>query len=237
MEIKKSLSADIEGTRNTHLFVGSIFGLAVLYACFEYTTREYVEKDTVFSAVSFNDDQDVIPITQQIFTMAPPPKMDIPKVAELLDIVENNMDIVEENIVSTESFDEPIQGPVSSAFGPVSRAPVMKMEEIDEDDVFECVEHGPEFPGGEKALMIWLSKNLKYPAVAAEQGIQGRVYVQFIVNKDGSIVDAKVSKSSDPLLDKEALRVVSSMPKWKPGKQNGKFVRVKYTLPVVFRLA
>lgn len=237
MEIKKSLSADLEGTRRTHLFIGVIFGLALLYACFEYTTRIYEETDKVFSAVSFTDDQEVVPITQPIFTMAPPPKMDAPKVAELLDIVDNNTDIIEETITSTESTDEPLSGPVSSASGPVTHAPVMVREEIDEDDVFEIVQQMPEFPGGEKALMQWLSKNLKYPAAAAEQSIQGKVHVQFIVNKDGGIVDTKVLKSVDPSLDKEALRVVSSMPRWRPGKQNGKLVRVKYTIPVVFRIA
>jgi protein TonB len=84
--------------------------------------------------------------------------------------------------------------------------------------------------------MTWLQKNLKYPAAAQENGIQGRVLVSFIVNKDGSIVEPKIIRSVDPSLDKEAARVVSSMPRWKPGKQRGKAVRVKYTLPVTFRL-
>jgi len=92
------------------------------------------------------------------------------------------------------------------------------------------------FPGGNEALMKWLSKNLKYPASAQENGIQGRVLVQFVVNKDGSIVEPKVLRSVDPALDKEALRVVSTMPKWQPGKQRGKTVRVRFTLPVTFRL-
>ena len=85
-------------------------------------------------------------------------------------------------------------------------------------------------------LMQYLSKNIKYPTIAQENGTQGRVTVQFVVNKDGSIVDAKVVRSVDPYLDKEALRVINTMPKWKPGMQRGKPVRVKFTVPVMFRL-
>jgi protein TonB len=92
------------------------------------------------------------------------------------------------------------------------------------------------FPGGDKALMQYLQKNLKYPAQAQENNIQGRVMVQFVVNKDGSIVEPKIIRPVDPSLDKEAIRVVSSMPKWTPGKQRGKNVRVRFTLPVTFRL-
>ena len=108
------------------------------------------------------------------------------------------------------------------------------MEE--EQQIFEVVEEAPEFPGGMGALMKFLGSNIKYPTIAQENGVQGRVIVQFVVNKDGSIVDAKVMRSVDPYLDKEALRVVSSMPKWKPGKQRGKAVRCRYPVPVMFRL-
>ncbi len=102
--------------------------------------------------------------------------------------------------------------------------------------VFDVVEEMPSFPGGTGALMSYLSSNIKYPVVAQENGVQGRVIVSFVVERDGSISDAKVARSVDPSLDREALRVVKSMPKWKPGKQNGQAVRVKYTVPVVFRL-
>ena len=98
------------------------------------------------------------------------------------------------------------------------------------------VENQPEFPGGMAELMKFLQKNMKYPSICQEQGIQGRVIVQFVVNTDGSIVDAQVVKPVNPYLDKEALRVVSIMPKWSPGKQRGKAVRVRFTLPVTFRL-
>ena len=106
----------------------------------------------------------------------------------------------------------------------------------EENKVFDVVEQMPSFPGGPSALMAYLSSHVKYPAVAEENGIQGRVTVQFVVEKDGSVTDVKTMKSVDPSLGREAERVVRSMPKWIPGKQNGSAVRVKYFVPVVFRL-
>ena len=102
--------------------------------------------------------------------------------------------------------------------------------------VFDVVEEMPSFPGGQGALMSFLNSNIKYPVVAQENGVQGRVIVGFVVERDGSITDVKVMRSVDPSLDREAQRVVRAMPRWKPGKQNGSAVRVKYTVPVVFRL-
>ena len=112
--------------------------------------------------------------------------------------------------------------------------PVKPKEE--ENTVFEYVEQMPSFPGGDVALMQYLSKNIKYPPVAEEMGIQGRVICTFVVERDGSVSDIRIARSVDPSLDKEAIRVVSGMPKWIPGRQNGQSVRVKYTLPVTFRL-
>ena len=106
----------------------------------------------------------------------------------------------------------------------------------EETKVFDVVEQMPSFPGGPSALMQYLSSNIKYPVVAEENGVQGRVVCTFVVEKDGSITDVRVIKSVDPSLDKEAVRVVKGMPKWIPGKQNGSAVRVKYTVPVTFRL-
>lgn len=105
-----------------------------------------------------------------------------------------------------------------------------------DENIYDTVEQMPEFPGGLSACMSYIARNVKYPTIALENGIQGRVVVQFCVEKDGSISNTVVTKSVNPYLDKEALRVVSSMPKWTPGKQKGKPVRVKYTLPVHFRL-
>jgi protein TonB len=112
-----------------------------------------------------------------------------------------------------------------------------KVEAPKEDrTVFEVVEQMPKFPGGDAALMQYLSSNIKYPAIAEENGVQGRVVCTFVVEKDGSITDVKVAKGVDPSLDKEAVRVIRSMPKWIPGRQNGSPVRVKFTVPVTFRL-
>ena len=106
----------------------------------------------------------------------------------------------------------------------------------EETKVFDVVEVMPTFPGGQGALFEWLSKNIKYPVVAEENGVQGRVIVTFVVERNGSITDVQVAKSVDPSLDKEAVRVVKAMPNWIPGKQNGSAVRVKFTVPVTFRL-
>lgn len=106
----------------------------------------------------------------------------------------------------------------------------------EENKVFDVVEENPSFPGGQAALMQWLNENIKYPVIAAENGIQGRVVVQFVVSKTGSISDVRVVRGVDPSLDKEAVRVVSNMPNWTPGRQNGTTVNVRFTLPVTFRL-
>lgn len=237
MEVKKSKKADLEGQKGTSLLIGYIVALAAMFACFEYTTRTYEETDVVYATTSFVSEEEVIPITQPIFTAAPPPPAETPAVAEILDIVDNNTEIEEETIESTEDTNEATSGPSAPVSGPVMAGPPAPVqEESDEGEIFEVVEQNPMFPGGDKALMAWLTKNLKYPASAQENGIQGRVLVQFVVNKDGSIVDPKVLRGADPALDKEAMRVVSAMPKWTPGKQRGKTVRVRYTLPVTFRL-
>ncbi len=106
----------------------------------------------------------------------------------------------------------------------------------EETKVFDVVEQMPEFPGGAAALMQWINSNIKYPAVAEENGIQGRVICTFVVERDGSVTEVKVARSVDAALDREAVRVLQKMPRWNPGKQNGSAVRVKYTVPVTFRL-
>lgn len=134
--------------------------------------------------------------------------------------VEGNSDKGEVLKVAQRVADEPVEAPKKEV----------------ENKVFDIVENMPEFPGGMGALNKFLRENVRYPVVAQENGVQGRVTIQFVVEKDGSVSDVKVAKSVDPSLDKEALRVVKSMPKWIPGKQNGAAVRVKYMVPVTFRL-
>ena len=114
--------------------------------------------------------------------------------------------------------------------------PVVETEVVDEDVIVDVAEIMPEFPGGTAALMKYLGTNIKYPTIAQENGTQGRVIIQFVVERDGTISDVHIARGVDPYLDKEAVRVVQSMPKWIPGKQNGKAVRVKFTVPVMFRL-
>ena len=241
MEIKKSKKADLEGQKSTSLLLGYVAALAGLFVCFEYTTREYAEAETPIYVPFAQMEEEVVPITQPIFTVAPPPPAEVPQVPEILDIVDDDEEIEEEEIESSEATESaisgpsaPIQGAVMVAEGPPS--PIVVQEENDEQEVFTVVEDMPEFPGGMEALLTYLSKNIKYPSIAQENNIQGRVIVEFVVNKDGSIVEPKVIKSLDSSCDKEALRVVAAMPKWKPGKQRGKPVRVKYTVPVMFRL-
>ena len=158
---------------------------------------------------------------------APPPP-EAPKVEEVIQIAENDADVEETTIKSSEDDNTAVEIKYIE--------PVVEEEEPVEEEIFMVVEQMPEFPGGMAELMKFLSKNIKYPTIAQENGIQGRVIVQFVVNQDGSIVDPVVMRSVDPYLDKEALRVISTMPKWKPGMQRGKAVRVKYTVPVTFRL-
>lgn len=236
MEIKKAKKADLEGQKSTSLLIGYIITLATIFVAFEWTTREYKETEPVIYAASVPYEEEIIPITQPIFqTAAPPPPVEVPQVAEIIDIVENDEEIEEEEIQSTEDTQEAITGPTGPVVsGPVG--PVMAAEEGDEGEVFQVVEQMPEFPGGMDKLMEYLSKNIKYPSIAQENNIQGRVIVEFVVNKDGSIVEPKVMRSVDTSLDNEAMRVIKSMPKWNPGKQRGKAVRVRYTVPVFFRL-
>ena len=236
MEIKKAKKADLEGQKSTSLLIGYIITLATIFVAFEWTTREYKETEPVIYAASVPYEEEIIPITQPIFqTAAPPPPVEVPQVAEIIDIVENDEEIEEEEIQSTEDTQEAITGPTGPVVsGPVG--PVMAAEEGDEGEVFQVVEQMPEFPGGMDKLMEYLSKNIKYPSIAQENNIQGRVIVEFVVNKDGSIVEPKVMRSVDTSLDNEAMRVIKSMPKWNPGKQRGKAVRVRYTVPVLVRL-
>lgn len=149
-----------------------------------------------------------------------------------------SQDELNENKITIGAFDvkgnDEEGGTVLKAVEEIAQPEPPKHEE--ENKVFDVVEQMPSFPGGQGALMQYLSSHVKYPAVAEENGIQGRVTVQFVVEKDGSVTDVKTMKSVDPSLDKEAERVVKSMPKWIPGKQNGSAVRVKYFVPVVFRL-
>ena len=206
--------------------------MAVLFLGFEWTQRD-VKIDTSNQVVETVFEEEIeIPITEQPEQVqAPPPEA--PSIAETLTIVDDDSDIQESAIQSSEETGQAVEIKYT--------APVAvheeEEEEPEEQEIFQVVEQMPEYPdGGMAGLMKYLSGAIRYPAIAAENGVQGRVTVQFVVNRDGSIVDAQVVRGVDPYLDKEALRVINSMPKWKPGMQRGKPVRVRYTVPVNFRL-
>jgi periplasmic protein TonB len=236
MEIKKSKKADLEGQKSTSMLLGYIFALGAMFAAFEWTTRDYKETEPVVYAAYASMEEEVPPVTQPIFQAAPPPPAETPQVAEILDIVDNDEEIEEEEIQSTEDTNQAITGPSSAVSSGFTTGPIATGEVSDEEEIFQVVEQMPEFPGGMQKLLEYLGKNIHYPTMAQENGIQGKCIIEFVVNKDGSIVDPKVVKSLDPSCDKEAMRVVKSMPKWKPGLQRGKPVRVRYTVPVSFRL-
>ena len=198
-----------------------------MFVAFEWTERDVViTADSGIQEVAF--EEEMVPITEQEEPKQAPPPPEAPKVEEVLQIADNDANVEETTIQSNEDKGEAVEIKYVPA--------VVEEEEVEEQQIFQVVEEMPEFPGGMAECMKFLAKNIKYPTIAQENGVQGRVIVQFVVNKDGTIVDPVVVRSVDPYLDKEALRVIKAMPKWKPGKQRGKAVRVKYTVPVTFRL-
>lgn len=227
MEVKKAPVADLEGKKTTGLLVGYIFILAIMFVAFEWTRRDKIETGEIIEAPMLTFEEEIIPITMQEKPVAPVP-VEARQITESIEIVEDDAEIEETMIMSDEDMGEVVE---------IQNIENVVVEEPEkEEEIFQVVENMPEFPGGMAELMKYLQKNIKYPTISQENGVQGRVIVQFVVNRDGSIVDPVVLRSVDPYLDKEALRVVSTMPKWKPGEQRGKPVRVKFTLPVQFRL-
>ncbi|MCR5140832.1 MAG: energy transducer TonB [Bacteroidaceae bacterium] len=228
MEVKKSKSANLENKKGTWVLMGLVTVFALLFVAFEWTQHEKKYDGDILDAGDIILEEEVIPITMPEKKTVPPPPQAVTQ-AEVLNIVEDDAEIEETTLVSNED---------QAVFVEVTDDVPVVVEEVEEEqEIFQVVENMPEFPGGTQALLQYLKKNIKYPTICQEQGIQGRVVVQFVVNKDGSIVDPEVIKPVNPYLDKEALRVVSTMPKWKPGEQRGKPVRVKFTLPVQFKLS
>lgn len=224
MQIKKSQQASLEDKKIVYVLMGFIFVLSLCYIALEWTEKEVTKYEVVDEDFLIEEEVEIQQTTQET---PPPPPPPVVQEVEVLNVVED--DVETESIeISTEDNKEEV----------VIAAPVEAPEEEEEEEVvFVVVESMPEFPGGQQALFKYLGDNVKYPVIAQENGIQGRVICQFVVNKDGSIVDIEVVRSGgDPSLDKEAIRVIKSMPKWKPGKQRGKPVRVKFTLPVNFKL-
>ena len=235
MEIKKTSKADLEGGKMLSLLLGIVIGLAILFVGFEWGTKEL--------QISANEGivdilaEEEIELTRQEEDLPPPPPPPPPQqqevVAEVLSIVEDNVDVGQQILMSTEDTQREAQ---TQTYVAPTIAVVEQVEEESEQQIFVIVEKNPEFPGGDVARLRFLTDNIKYPVVAQENGIQGRVTCQFVVNTDGTIVDIEVVRGVDPSLDREAMRVISIMPKWTPGEQRGKPVRVRFTLPVQFRL-
>lgn len=201
--------------------------LAVMFVALEWTQREVQDDSEIYGVKDVSLNEEMVPITLPEKKTVPPPPAAVTQ-ADILEIVDDDAEVEEDIMASTEDQVEWVD---------LDEIDYVEVEpEPEEEEIFMVVEDAPEFPGGTQALLDYLRKNIKYPPICRENGIQGRVLVSFVVNKDGAIVEPQVVKSVNKQLDQEALRVISTMPNWKPGKQRGKPVRVKYTVPVNFRL-
>jgi len=228
MELKKSQKADLENKRNTFLLIGLVVALGVTLLAFEWTTKPS-KAESLGQIQTQEIDEEMIPITREQ-EVKPPPPPPPPKVIEVLNIVEDDVEIEDElEIEDSEADDQTV----------IDVAPVIETAEEEEEEeaqVFFIVEDMPEFPGGDLALRKYIASQIKYPVIAQENGIQGKVYVTFVVSKTGKVTNASIARGVDPSLDKEALRVVNALPVWKPGMQRGKPVNVSYTVPINFVL-
>lgn len=226
MELKKSKKADLERNRGIYLQIGLILVLSIVLIAFEWTTRpDKGDKDKLVAETTYEVEEMQVTRREE-----PKPEPQQQKVTEILNIVEDNVELETD-------FDFNVEADASTEFQFTGFADDMN-EEFQEEEVFYIVEDMPTFNGGDPALEFrkYIAQNLRYPEIAAENGISGRVIVQFAVNNKGRIVDAVVVAGVDPALDKEAIRVVMSSPAWTPGKQRGKPVKVLFTFPINFVL-
>ena len=237
MEAKKTVNEELRSQKSTNMLIGYVLALAAMFVAFEYTQREVkvVEEEKIYD---YRMEEDMIPITKQEVVVAPPPAA-APTVMEFINEVDDDTELPEEEIETSEEMNQAITTVVGTgAPAAVVTGPVGPVVEADDDDrIYEMVEENAQFPGGDAECFKWLSEHIKYPSICVEQGVQGRVIVNFVVNRDGSIVDVNTVRSPDPNLTKEAERVVKLMPKWKPARQGNKTVRSRFTLPVMFRLS
>ena len=223
MVAKKSPGANLENKKSLYVLIGFVFALSLVFITLEWSKANVVVYDNLFSATAVNDEDIILPNTVEPQTTPPPPPP--PRITDIINVVDDQT-VTVESITGTEDTG----GPVS-----VPDVTVSTGDPIEEtgNEIIMIPEHMPEFIGN---VFEYLSKNVRYPQDAIDEGAQGRVTCEFVVNRDGSIVDVRVMNPIHPSLDKEAIRVIQSMPKWKPGKQNGKAVRVKFILPVNFKL-
>ena len=225
MEEKKSPKANLENKKLMFTQIGLIISLFIAWLAFEhksYDKREIADIGRVAEKI----EEEMVEITTQ--DQPKPQPVEVPKQTTQLEIVEDDVEVDDIEINVDVDQNEVIEEYV---------APEIEDEVVVEQEVFTIVEEMPSYPGGDEKMYSYLGNNIKYPQIARESGIQGRVFVNFVVEPDGSVSNVKVLRGIGGGCDEEAVRVVKSMPKWKPGKQRGKTVRVSYTLPVVFRLA
>lgn len=228
MEVKKSKKADLESKRNTFLLFGLVVALGATLLAFEWTTKP-TKAESLGQIESQEVEEEFIPITREQ-EVKPPPPPPPPKVVEVLNIVDDDVEIDDElEIEDSEADAETV----------IDVLPVIETaeeEEVEEKIWFNIIEDPAEFPGGDRALYKYITDALRYPVIAQENGIQGKVYVKFIVNEQGKVSNGEVLRGVDISLDKEALRVINSLPDFKPGKQRGKPVKVFYNAVINFKL-
>ena len=228
MKLLKTPRADLEGKKFIFREIGLI--IALLVAFFAFSLKTPIKKISEFEGIDLSlITEEIIPVTLQESKPLPLPP---PQQATKISIVENDVE-VENNI---ELNVEASQETVIEEYIPYVPLEEEEEEVIEEEPVFVIVESMPSFPGGARELMKYLNKNLRYPALAKETGIQGKVFITFVVEKDGSVTDVSVLRGIGGGCDKEAIRVVESMPNWIPGRQRNVLVRVRFNLPVKFRL-
>ena len=228
MEVKKTPKASLENKRALFIEIGLIVALAVVYIAFNWTSKD-VQVSTLEAENQVVQEEEIIPITQE--TPPPPPEAPkIPVLSDQIDLVDDEIE-VDNDFLSLEDSDD-------MGVEIMDYVENVQEEVVEEEAIpFQLVEEKPSFMGGDaNQFSAWVNKRLVYPEIAKENGVQGRVTLQFTVEKDGSVTKVKVLRGVDPSLDKEAVRVVSMSPKWKPGKQRDRAVPVTYTFPVYFQL-
>ena len=230
MEIKKSEKASLENKRLLFTEIGLILALLIVWGAFSYSSKE--KKVAVFEDVAEEIAvEEEIPITQEN-TPPPPETPDVPVLSDQIDIVDDEI-VVDDSMFLNLEDDSSIGIEIADYV-----EAVVEEEEVEEEAIpFQLVEEKPKFQGGDaNDFTRWVNSRLQYPEIANENGVQGRETLQFTVNADGSVANVKVLRGVDPSLDQEAVRVVSSSPKWTPGRQRDRAVKVTYTFPVVFQL-
>lgn len=222
-DTKKSAKADLESKKTMFIEIGLVIALAAVLFAFEWKSYEKMEL-SLASRVVDDTPEEMIEITQH---EKPPPPPAPPQQTTIIEIVEDDMEIEDELEIDVEADQETEMQ---------EYVPVEEEEEEEEAQIFTVVESMPDFPGGDEARIRYLNENIKYPQMARESGIQGRVFVTFVVEKDGSVTDVRVLRGIGGGCDEEAIRVIKNMPKWDPGKQRGKPVRVQFNMPILFKL-